>query len=189
MRSAKSISALAIGGMAALILISGSNSARAEDFTFSFMGHDQYPGTVTGIIRGLDSNGLSSPTSVSASENGTTVLFGPGKGTFTVVNGVLTAQDYQGAIGTPAGNGVTVYTSLDLGSDVNEASNFGTNGTVYNTSGFSGVTYAAVPDTVSAAPEPGTWALLLGGVGILGAMLRAGYARRREDELKSIATA
>ena len=43
--------------------------------------------------------------------------------------------------------------------------------------------------SVSAAPEPGTWALLLGGVGILGAMLRVGYARRREDELKSIATA
>ena len=53
------------------------------------------------------------------------------------------------------------------------------------------LTVSATPFTsaVSAAPEPGSWALLLGGVGILGAMLRAGYARRREDEVKSTATA
>ncbi len=36
--------------------------------------------------------------------------------------------------------------------------------------------------SVSAAPEPATWALMLGGVGILGGMLRVVAARRREDE-------
>ena len=43
--------------------------------------------------------------------------------------------------------------------------------------------------SVSSAPEPSTWALLLGGIGILGAMMRVAHARRREDELKSVATA
>ena len=36
---------------------------------------------------------------------------------------------------------------------------------------------------VSSAPEPGVWALMMGGVGLLGAMLRLTGARRREDGL------
>lgn len=43
------------------------------------------------------------------------------------------------------------------------------------------VTTPAPP--ISGAPEPSTWALLLGGVGILGGMLRVAQARRREDEV------
>ena len=52
-----------------------------------------------------------------------------------------------------------------------------------------GVSYGDPTSTVSAAPEPGAWALMLGGVGILGAFLRLTHARRREDEVKNIATA
>lgn len=40
----------------------------------------------------------------------------------------------------------------------------------------------SAPGAVSGAPEPGTWALMLGGVGMLGGMLRA-HARRRRDEV------
>ena len=42
---------------------------------------------------------------------------------------------------------------------------------------------------VSAAPEPGAWALMLGGVGMLGVFLRIQQARRREDEARGMATA
>lgn len=42
---------------------------------------------------------------------------------------------------------------------------------------------------VAAAPEPGTWALLLGGIGMLGALMRIGKARRDEDAVSEIATA
>ncbi len=49
-----------------------------------------------------------------------------------------------------------------------------------------GVTYAGL---VSAAPEPGTWALMFGGIAMIGGMLRVAKARRREDEVAAIATA
>lgn len=42
---------------------------------------------------------------------------------------------------------------------------------------------------VSAAPEPGAWVLMLGGVGMLGAMMRIVKARRDEDAVAEIATA
>lgn len=43
--------------------------------------------------------------------------------------------------------------------------------------------------SVSAAPEPSTWALLLGGVSMIAAAMRMARARRREDEVKDTATA
>ena len=42
---------------------------------------------------------------------------------------------------------------------------------------------------VSAAPEPGAWALMLGGIGVTGAMMRVAQARRREVEGENLATA
>jgi len=42
---------------------------------------------------------------------------------------------------------------------------------------------------VSAAPEPGTWALMFGGLAMIGGMLRIANARRRENEVAGIATA
>ena len=49
------------------------------------------------------------------------------------------------------------------------------------------VDQAVNPPPVSGAPEPGVWALMLGGIGMLGGMLRVVQARRREDELSSTA--
>ena len=43
--------------------------------------------------------------------------------------------------------------------------------------------------SISAAPEPGTWALMFGGIGMIGGMLRLAKARHREAEVASIATA
>jgi hypothetical protein len=42
---------------------------------------------------------------------------------------------------------------------------------------------------VSAVPEPGVWVMMLGGLAILGAMLRIDHAYRREHEVAAIATA
>jgi len=45
------------------------------------------------------------------------------------------------------------------------------------------------PPPVSGAPEPGTWALMFGGLAMIGGMLRIASARRRENEVAGIATA
>jgi len=42
---------------------------------------------------------------------------------------------------------------------------------------------------ISGAPEPGTWALMLGGIGMIGGMLRIARARRREKLFAAVATA
>ena len=94
--------------------------------------------------------------------------------------------------GTPAFQ----FSQPGLGAFTNHA----TGGESFNVGSFTGQGFDQAPATlqisatpfssaVSAAPEPGTWALLLGGIGMLGGMMRAAKARRREDELKSIATA
>ena len=49
-------------------------------------------------------------------------------------------------------------------------------------------TYGVLSPT-SAAPEPGTWALMFGGIAMIGGMLRIAHARRRENEVAGIATA
>ena len=41
----------------------------------------------------------------------------------------------------------------------------------------------------SAAPEPSTWALMVGGIAMIGGLLRVAHARRREDDMACIATA
>jgi hypothetical protein len=43
--------------------------------------------------------------------------------------------------------------------------------------------------SVSAAPEPSTWALMIGGLAMVGGMLRTASARRRQDDVAGIATA
>ena len=81
---------------------------------------------------------------------------------------------------TDASKGVAATpTSVTLQFSANGSSSFATSGSL------------SVPPTisVSAAPEPGTWALMLGGVGILGGVLRAMQGRRREDEVEAVATA
>jgi hypothetical protein len=53
----------------------------------------------------------------------------------------------------------------------------------------SGNDFALDDISVSAVPEPGVWVMMLGGMAILGAMLRMGHALRREREVAGIATA
>lgn len=43
--------------------------------------------------------------------------------------------------------------------------------------------------TVSSAPEPGAWALMVGGIGMLGAVMRSRKARRDENAAAEAATA
>ena len=55
-----------------------------------------------------------------------------------------------------------------------------TSGTMSLQDGSAGSGVGYSPTAVSAAPEPGTWALMLGGVGLIGLMLRGRLARRRD---------
>ena len=56
-----------------------------------------------------------------------------------------------------------------------------TSGTMSLQDGSAGSGTGFSPTAVSAAPEPGTWALMLGGVGMLGLMLRGRLVRRRDE--------
>jgi len=65
-------------------------------------------------------------------------------------------------------------------------------GGVYAPKAFNNVTIAGEYiglQPCSAAPEPTTWALMFGGLAMIGGMLRIAKARRREDEATGIATA
>jgi len=78
---------------------------------------------------------------------------------------------------------ITFYSNGD-GTD--GAALFGfVNGTRYYQNSGEPVTLTAT----SAAPEPGTWALMFGGLAMIGGMLRIANARRRENEVAGIATA
>jgi len=46
-----------------------------------------------------------------------------------------------------------------------------------------------VTPITSAVPEPASWALMLGGIGMLGAFLRIQHARRHKDQVTDIASA
>lgn len=103
--------------------------------------------------------------------------------TGTGVVPVTSTRTASGTIGfdftaaTPVGRGASADTLI-----------IATNATTYNASGLlslqdgsAGTGTGFQPTSVSAAPEPGTWALMLGGVGMLGLMLRGRLARRRDD--------
>lgn len=55
--------------------------------------------------------------------------------------------------------------------------------------GFTAQATGVMAGSVSAAPEPGTWALMLGGLAMIGGMLRIAGARRRENAVASAVTA
>ena len=52
--------------------------------------------------------------------------------------------------------------------------------------GSAGTGVGFAPKKVSAAPEPGSWALMLGGVALLGSMLRLERSRRRQGVLNLV---
>ena len=79
------------------------------------------------------------------------------------------------------GSDVTLRLSQSLGYTVAGGATFGPNR-------LGSVEIGGEASPVSAAPEPSAWALMLGGVAFLGAMLRVQRARRREDEVSGLAT-
>ena len=64
-----------------------------------------------------------------------------------------------------------------------------TSGTMSLQDGSAGSGTGFSPTSVSAAPEPGTWALMLGGVGLLGLMLRGRLGRRRDEDVTGFTAA
>lgn len=173
--------------MVAVVAFCSAPHAQAADFSFSFAGSSSYPGTVYGTISGLK-EGVSTPTAITVSgstraslpyavdftlENATF------SGTFTVANDVITAATFS------------LYDSangLGIGFNVNEGTNYFGNprGTtsaagILNTNGFSGATFTAAPgaSSVSGAPEPGVWLMMMVGVGAMGAVFRTGRRRAR----------
>lgn len=96
-------------------------------------------------------------------------------------NGNVIGFDFSGNGNVAAGR------SSDFLVVQTNASNFSTgNMSLQDGTAGSGAGYTP---TVAAAPEPGTWVLMLGGIGMLGAFLRMQQARRCEDQFASIATA
>ena len=62
-------------------------------------------------------------------------------------------------------------------------------GTTNDSYGFALGGTGGFNNPVPGAPEPGTWALMFGGIAMIGGMLRIANARRRENEVAGIATA
>jgi hypothetical protein len=167
-----------------LAIVLSARTAQAQlNFTFTFTStpaHSTVNGTVSGEILGLQNNAASAPTDIIITSapaglnlpnlsydlgaNGWN-LSGAGD-TITVTNGVITTADYQATLGTLS------FFDLNYSTSNNGMTVTGLNGLEYggenftnNTTGFTGATYEA-------APEPSTWSLLLGGLGLLGLCFR-----------------
>ena len=99
------------------------------------------------------------------------------------------AFDYDDLL-MPTSNPVLSYEGVVFNTtsgQYNLYSNGADNYNFINAAGTSLATGTTV--SVSAAPEPGTWALMFGGLAMIGGMLRVANARRRENEVAGIATA
>jgi hypothetical protein len=173
--------------LAALLCLLSISSANAQllNFDFSFVGassigdpsHTYFTGTVTGEIIGLENNASSTPsdiiiTSAPSGLNLTSSL--PYSlnangwnlsefGTITVTNGAITSATMYNTYSTNQDDEFALNTSISENSPNVGVLNgflFNTNA-VANLGGFSGVTYTLV------VPEPSTWAMLLGALGVL----------------------
>jgi hypothetical protein len=170
--------------LSALMCLFSISSANAEllNFDFSFVGdpsHSTVNGTVTGEIIGLQNNATSAPSDIiiTSAPAGLGLLglsydlkangwnLSSTGDTLTVANGVITNADYQATFGggdffdlnfSVVNNGVTV-------AGLNGLETQGETFTA-NLGGLSGATYTSAGLT---APEPSTWALLLGGLSML----------------------
>ena len=151
--------------------------ARADDFTFSFSGDPALgAGLVTGEVFGLMNNATSAASRVTVATNtaGYAVpITYQGDDPFTFTNSFT---ETAGKI-TEAN-----FSSLEFSSFTDLQLNFegsnsldGLGAETANDAGLNGITFAPAA-TVSAAPEPGTWALMMLGVGFIGWALR--YRRR-----------
>ena len=100
--------------------------------------------------------------------------FGIGLGAYLNTNTVYTITEALSAYSIPAYNGTTdlVHASFDPTLSLSDTSG----------------RYSIALSPASAAPEPAIWALMVGGLAMIGGMLRIANARRREAEVAGIAT-
>ena len=192
-RSGKSsLRPFASKALVAVSLLATMGSASALDFTFSSVGSLHSGGvnaSMTGEIFGLSDNATGNPASVEVfTVNGVTVntIFqNTGSAyyeNFTVTNGQITAANYGNAIvgaGLPPNQQLipgTPYSfeELTLGYAGQNHASFDpgigspTAPLVYvNNTGFSATTY-----TLAAVPEPENYAMLLAGLGLVGAAIK-----------------
>jgi hypothetical protein len=179
------------GLLAAVLLFASvaiANAAVVYGFNFTDDGLDDFAshvqGTVSGLIFGLNQNGLAEqPTSaeiLSSPEGLTNTTFSYANGTFDVSGGVIVAAHNVWFIG-PANNGWRDYIELNYGPNsenvLSTTDGSGPNIAVTsNIGGFAGVTYSLV----AAVPEPSTWAMLFLGLAGLGFMA---YRRKSKPAL------
>lgn len=187
--------------IAALLAISASaaTSASAADFLFSFSNDvGNVSGMVTGEVFGLTDNATSSATSVliytwpaalipagnestyPAPIDATSWSFQDGN-SFTVVGGVVTS----GAFHADNSTAVSVLDRLWLNFGPCSSGptcsflSLGSNDSQYVWTGVGGTTFCAPGGSCSTlggsggVPEPASWALMLGGFGLVGGAMRA----------------
>ena len=183
---------VALNLVAAAALLAWTSAACAADFAFSFtddsvadmFGRAHVPGTVTGVLHGLADDSISMPTYITLTSDesifGITadkifvdVTLGAG---FTVVDNQVVDADAVFNFHQAAGptiwqlrfNRFEAYTPISgLNALLWDGGPYPMIGV--GNQGFAGATYLHVP---TAAPEPATWAMMILGFGLTGAMMR-----------------
>jgi hypothetical protein len=191
---------------ASTFVLSCASVAHADNFDFSFQSGRFNSIPFDGVIYGLTDNATSAPTAIFITPNYALYeketsspipsylnlppyTFTPSEGdylgSFTEVAGEVIDGSFSADGG---GNSISLTLPDALNDYLNEAEY---NGLRYN-SAFAvydgGYPLVITPD-VSAAPEPGVWALMCAGVALIGGILRIAYARRLENNAAVIATA
>jgi hypothetical protein len=157
----------------AMMAIAGS--AGAADFAFSFSGTGTGLSLVTGDIYGLADSGSSQPTSLSVQYGGQTYDFVPTPGeyqgidgSFTVSDDAITSSAYENRLETTSDE---LAYELSLGGGAVDFDTFTGQYAQYTTADTP-VIFTPLALTISAAPEPSTWLLMMAGIGGIGLMMR-----------------
>jgi hypothetical protein len=170
-------------------------TAHAEDFDFTFStlatssytGGGLTPGTVTGELIGLSSNGTSTPNDVLLSGNPDHIQNGdlfaqgwffdnPSDTSFTVSNGAITAEDF--VLFSPTTNQELILGDPPQGAGDNLLINYIFDRGTGNFAGLDGVTFTPVD-----VPEPGSFSTLLVGCVIAGCAGRRSFLKKRTKRL------
>jgi hypothetical protein len=137
----------------------------------------------TGAATLLGATGLSASCYCGLSSNGSTLYFSNGSNLYTLstVNGAATSVGSTGGAtfgGLLSESSTTLYgglTSVSTLSTTNGAASAGV--TITGTGAGTVFGLAADPLTISAVPEPATYALMLAGLGLMGVVVRRREAK------------